>query len=202
MTETPETPETPKNGVPTPPTAQEAAAVYEAAPEVATTHTPDVAVDVAPQNAAVEHAPSILEEVPTLTPTPAPAAPPLPTPTTTPAAPPLPPPPPPQAAASKSPASTTPRALPALASGPGLRLRMKIWTDPQTGKRYLMPTAFMRDTLKGRTVSDAMYAYAMTDDETKLVHLNAKEWNALPFAYFREDGPAPRGTSRLPDVVR
>ncbi len=82
-----------------------------------------------------------------------------------------------------------------------LRLRMKIWTDPQTGKRYLMPAAFMRDIVNGQPVTDAMYAYAMRDDDTKLVTLTAREWNSLPFCYFREDGPAPRATARPVDAV-
>jgi hypothetical protein len=83
----------------------------------------------------------------------------------------------------------------------GLRLRMKIWTDRATSKRYLMPSAFMRDVVNGQPVSEVMYTYAMRDDDTKLVTLTAREWNALPFFYFREDGPAPRATTRPVDVV-
>lgn len=82
-----------------------------------------------------------------------------------------------------------------------LRLRMKVWTDPTTAKRYLMPSAFMRDVVNGQPVSDVMYAYAMRDDDTKLVTLTAGEWNALPFFYFQEDGPAPRAASRPVDDV-
>lgn len=82
-----------------------------------------------------------------------------------------------------------------------LRLRMKIWTDPSTSKRYLMPSAFMRDVVDGQPVSDAMYAYAMRDDSTKIVTLTAAEWNALPFFYFQEDGAAPRATARPVDDV-
>jgi hypothetical protein len=80
-----------------------------------------------------------------------------------------------------------------------LRLRMKVWTDPSTLKRYLMPTGFMRDLMNGLPVTDVMYSYAMSDDETKLVLLTAAEWNSLPFFYFREDGYAPRATARAPD---
>ena len=82
-----------------------------------------------------------------------------------------------------------------------LRLRMKAWTDRTTGKRYLMPSAFMRDIVNGQPMSDVMYAYAMRDDDTKLVTLTAGEWNELPFFYFQEDGPAPRATARPVDVV-
>jgi hypothetical protein len=83
----------------------------------------------------------------------------------------------------------------------GLRLRAKVWTDQTTGKRYLMPTAFMRDVVNGQPVSDVMYAYAMSDEETKLVLLRAHEWNTLPFFYFKEDGPAPRASVRSVDVL-
>lgn len=82
-----------------------------------------------------------------------------------------------------------------------LRLRMKVWSDPTTAKRYLMPSAFMRDVVNGHPVSDVMYAYAMRDDSTKIVTLTAAEWNALPFFYFQEDGPAPRAASRPLDDV-
>ena len=82
-----------------------------------------------------------------------------------------------------------------------LRLRVKVWTDPGTLKRYLMPTGFMRDLVNGLPVSDVMYAYGMRDDDTKLVVLSALEWNALPFFYFREDGAAPRATARAGDTL-
>jgi len=82
-----------------------------------------------------------------------------------------------------------------------LRLRAKVWTDRTTSKRYLMPTAFMRDVVGGRPVSDVMCAYAMRDDDTKLVTMTASEWNTLPFFYFKEDGSAPRATARPIDVI-
>jgi hypothetical protein len=78
---------------------------------------------------------------------------------------------------------------------------MKVWTDHQTAKRYLMPSAFMRDVVNGQPMTDVMYAYAMRDDDTKLVTLTANEWNALPFFYVQEDGPAPRATTRPVDEV-
>jgi len=82
-----------------------------------------------------------------------------------------------------------------------LRLRVKVWTDRATTKRYLMPSALMRDVENGRPVSDVMCAYAMCDDDTKLVTLTASEWNTLPFFYFKEDGSAPRATARPIDVI-
>jgi len=75
-----------------------------------------------------------------------------------------------------------------------LRLRMKVWTDPRTFKRYLMPLGFMKDLVNGQPVTDVMYSYALSDNETKIVALTAVEWNSLPFFYFQEDGHAPRGT--------
>lgn len=82
-----------------------------------------------------------------------------------------------------------------------LRLRMKVWTDPDTAQRYLIAMAFMRDVVNGKPVSDVMYAYAMRDDDTKIVTLTVDEWNALPYYYFQEDGAAPRATPRPVDVV-
>ena len=82
-----------------------------------------------------------------------------------------------------------------------LRLRLKVWTDPETAKRYLMTSAFMRDVVGGQPFTDVMCAYAMRDDHTKVITLRAAEWNALPFFYFQEDGPAPRATARPIDVV-
>jgi len=72
-----------------------------------------------------------------------------------------------------------------------LRLRMKVWTDPSTFKRYLMPSAFMRDVVNGQPVTDVMYAYAIGADEVQRVTLTAGEWQALPFSYFQEEAPAP-----------
>jgi hypothetical protein len=87
------------------------------------------------------------------------------------------------------------------ATAEDLRLRVKVWTDHWTGKRYLMPSAFMRDVVNGRPVSDVMVAYAMRDDDTRIVTMRAHEWNTLPFFYFTEDGPAPRATARPIDVI-
>jgi hypothetical protein len=81
------------------------------------------------------------------------------------------------------------------------RLRMKVWTDPATSKRYLTPSAFMRDVDHGVPVSDVMYAYAMSDEETKIITLNMAEWNTLPFFHFQEDGEAPRASARPVDKI-
>lgn len=77
---------------------------------------------------------------------------------------------------------------------------MKVWTDPVTGNRFLMPQALMRDSKNGKPFGTAMIAYAMRDDATKLVELTIDEWNTLPFYYFEEDGAAPRAAKRPVDV--
>ena len=92
---------------------------------------------------------------------------------------------------------TTTPTQPAEAPSAGLRLRMKVWTDPATSKRYLMPTASMPTAR-----SDIMTAYAMTDEDTKLVKITVREWNTLPFFYFQEEGPAPRASARPVDEIR
>lgn len=99
----------------------------------------------------------------------------------------------PSAATTAAPNNATQEDLPA----ESLRVRVKIWTDPATGRRYLMPTAIMHDARSG-----ILTAYAMTDEDTKTVKLTAVEWNALPFFYFQEDGPAPRASARPPDAIR
>jgi hypothetical protein len=83
----------------------------------------------------------------------------------------------------------------------GLRLRMKIWTDPETSLRYLIAMGMMRDVAKGRPISDVMIAYVMRDDATRMIEMTSGEWNALPFHYFKEDGPAPRASARVPDKI-
>jgi hypothetical protein len=102
-------------------------------------------------------------------------------------------PPPPPKAPMPPPIAPTPVAPMPVAPTPtpqstGLRLRVKVWTDPKTRKRYLVPTGIMSDPVRG-----LITAYAMTDEDTKEVKLTPGEWNALPFFYFKEDGPAPRG---------
>lgn len=81
----------------------------------------------------------------------------------------------------------------------GLRLRMKVWTDPKTRKRYLMATGIMSEADAPRGI---LTAYAMSDEDTKIIKLTPPEWNALPFFFFQEDGPAPRATARPVDVIR
>lgn len=67
-----------------------------------------------------------------------------------------------------------------------LRLRMKIWVHPETQKRFMVAAGYLE--LK----SERMIAYAMSDEQTYPLKLTIDEWNALPYFFFREDGPAPK----------
>jgi hypothetical protein len=102
-------------------------------------------------------------------------------------------------AAPPAPEQPTAGAPPIAAQEGGLRLRMKVWTDPETLKRYLVATAFMRDMVNGQPVSDIMRAYAMSEEDTRVITLRVVEWNTLPFYYFQEDGIAPRASRRPVD---
>jgi hypothetical protein len=63
-----------------------------------------------------------------------------------------------------------------------LRLKMKVYTNPETGRRYLAAT--------GVVERGFVYATVMSDKETKGAALSIDEWNDLPYFYFKEDGPA------------
>ena len=84
--------------------------------------------------------------------------------------------------------------------GPTMRLKMKVWTDPDSRDRYLMPAAFITPE-SFHSDRPVMKAYAMNDDDTKVVEIYAEEWNQLPFFYFKEDGEAARPEhTRRPDM--
>jgi len=72
-----------------------------------------------------------------------------------------------------------------------LRLRMKVWTNPDNGELYLVAVGYYS------AKTDLMSAYAMQDKETKQIELTPEEWNALPYKYFSEDGDAPRPTKKF-----
>lgn len=68
-----------------------------------------------------------------------------------------------------------------LRASASIRLRMKVWTDPDTGTRWLvaggMASAGARDRIK---------AYALREGQAKLIELTPVEWNALPWSWFDE----------------
>ncbi len=75
-----------------------------------------------------------------------------------------------------------------------LRLKMKVYTDPETQKRYLAAAAaFHPDGYLVTTV--------MSDDHTKVVRLLPDQWNALPYFYFKEDGAAERPKAKWDPVA-
>jgi len=78
-----------------------------------------------------------------------------------------------------------------------MRLRMKVWTDPDTDVRYLCPAAFMK---RGHEPF-MMSAYAMNDEDTKVIELTMEEWDSLPFFYFKEDGECTDRPKRNFDIV-
>ncbi len=104
--------------------------------------------------------------------------------------------PPPATPSNLTVAQRAPAVSPPAPAAASLRLRMKVWTDPRTRARYLVPVAVFRDVVRGQPISDVMHAYAMRDGDTRRVTLSAAEWNALPFFYFQEDGWSQRVTER------
>lgn len=69
-----------------------------------------------------------------------------------------------------------------------MRLRMKVWTDPDTNERYLCPAAIMKRDDGWASGIPTMRVYAMNDENTKVLEMSPEEWDRLPFFYFKEDG--------------
>ena len=67
-----------------------------------------------------------------------------------------------------------------------LKLRMKVWTNPDNGLLYLVPRGHY-DADK-----DLMMVHAMRDEYTMQICLSPEEWNALGYKFFLEDVDAPR----------
>lgn len=65
-----------------------------------------------------------------------------------------------------------------------VRLRMKVWTDPADGKRWLL--AGVMTTPLGMAIGKKLTGHAMRDAEVKLVALTHEEYNALPYSVFVE----------------
>ena len=68
------------------------------------------------------------------------------------------------------------------------RLRCKIFE--RNGKRYLVGLGLL---VKGK-----MMVYAMSDEGTLELYMTVKEWNALEFHWFEDQGPAPRRSEKWP----
>ena len=77
-----------------------------------------------------------------------------------------------------------------------MRLRMKVWTKPGTNVLYMVAGGYLDKLF------NTMVAYAMRDEETIQIRLSVDEYNALPYHFFKEDGPAPKPDQTwIPDPV-
>jgi len=76
-----------------------------------------------------------------------------------------------------------------------LRLRMKVFTDEVTGHRYLVSMAI------ANLAEQTVHVYFMSDEETLFRSLPIDDYNALPYFFFKEDGPAPRPEMRVAEPL-
>jgi hypothetical protein len=77
--------------------------------------------------------------------------------------------------------------------GAPLHLRMKIWTDPKTQKRYLAAQA----TEDKKTGLFTAWVQADMEAPRKVV-LTGAQWSALPLSYFKEEGAAEHALNLYP----
>lgn len=77
-----------------------------------------------------------------------------------------------------------------------MRLRMKVFTDETTGNRYLVSMAI------ANLAEETVHVYFMSDEETIFRSLSIDDYNALPYFFFKEDGPAPKPVMRVADELR
>lgn len=77
-----------------------------------------------------------------------------------------------------------------------MRLRARVFTNPFTGKRYLVSMA-IADIAK-----EQVHVYFMSDEETLFQAMSINDYNALPYFFFKEDGPAPKPEMRVADELR
>ncbi len=76
-----------------------------------------------------------------------------------------------------------------------MRLRVKVFTAPATGKRYLVSIAMFNPE------REELHVYFMSDEETLFRSLPIDDYNALPYFFFKEDGPAPRPEMRVAEPL-
>jgi hypothetical protein len=65
-----------------------------------------------------------------------------------------------------------------------LRLKMKVYTDPVSGHRFMVAVGSLSPAL------GLMNALLLSDELTRFVLMSVEQWNALEWCYFKEDGPA------------
>lgn len=77
-----------------------------------------------------------------------------------------------------------------------MRLRMKVFADASTGKKYVVSIALLDPK------TETVRAYLMSDEETRFVALSIDDYNAIPYSFFDEDGPAPPASARFPEPLQ
>lgn len=65
------------------------------------------------------------------------------------------------------------------------RVRMKTWTDIETGEQYIAAAG----ALISKDDQLYMRVAAMSDTRLKHINMSLAQWNELPFCFFKEDGP-------------
>lgn len=73
-----------------------------------------------------------------------------------------------------------------------MRLRVKVWTDPESGKRFLAAGGVFAPA------KDQVLFFAMSDEETKHVKVDSQSWNDLPYFWFEEDGESEKPPEKWP----
>jgi len=76
-----------------------------------------------------------------------------------------------------------------------VRLRAKVFTNETTGQRYLVSMAMFNPE------RETVHVYFMSDEETLFQIMSVEDYNALPYFFFKEDGPAPKPEMRVADVL-
>jgi hypothetical protein len=76
-----------------------------------------------------------------------------------------------------------------------MAFRLKCKKYVKDGREFLVSHAM------GTGASGTVLVFLMSDDETPPVPMLVDEYNALPYHWFEDMGPAPRGTAVKPTEV-
>jgi hypothetical protein len=74
------------------------------------------------------------------------------------------------------------------------RLKMKVYES--NGQTYVVSLGVMVP------LEERMACYVMNDDFTTMVTLTVDEYNALPYRWFEDRGPAPKASAIPPTQVK
>ncbi len=77
-----------------------------------------------------------------------------------------------------------------------MSFRLKCKKYVINGREYLASLALMQSTFGQATV------FLMRDEETISVVMSVDEYNAIPYRWFEDVGPAPKGTAVEPTDLR